>query len=109
MITRIAETKLQTLAATFKVIALTGPRQSGKTTLAKKLFQDKPYVSLENPDYRQFALQDPRGFLASYPINLFFWRDKTGHEIDIIIDESGLLLPIEIKSGQTVHSEFSRI
>ena len=67
MITRIAETKLHTLATTFKVVALTGPRQSGKTTLAKKLFQDKPYVSLENPDYRQFAIQDPRGFLASYP------------------------------------------
>jgi len=67
MISRIAESKLQNLASTFKAIALTGPRQSGKTTLAKKLFQDKPYVSLENPDYRQFAIQDPRGFLSSYP------------------------------------------
>ena len=67
MIVRTAETKLVQLAATFKVVALTGPRQSGKTTLAKRIFQDKPYVSLENPDLRQFALQDPRGFLASYP------------------------------------------
>lgn len=67
MINRIAEEKLIQLAATFKAVALTGPRQSGKTTLAKKLFKDKPYVSLENPDLRQFALQDPRGFLASYP------------------------------------------
>ena len=67
MITRTAESKLQLLADTFKAVALTGPRQSGKTTLAKKLFPDKPYVSLENPDLRQYALQDPRGFLASYP------------------------------------------
>ncbi|GAB4040341.1 ATP-binding protein [Spirosoma gilvum] len=67
MVNRIAEAKLQKLANTFKVVALTGPRQSGKTTLAKKLFQNKPYISLENPDARQFALQDPRGFLNSYP------------------------------------------
>lgn len=67
MITRVAESKLRNLAATFKAVALTGPRQSGKTTLAKKSFPDKFYVSLENPDSRQFALQDPRGFLASFP------------------------------------------
>ncbi|WP_240543462.1 AAA family ATPase [Spirosoma foliorum] len=67
MINRISEEKLIQLVITFKDVAVTGPRQSGKTTLAKKLFKDKPYVSLENPDMRQFALQDPRGFLASYP------------------------------------------
>ncbi|ADB39449.1 AAA family ATPase [Spirosoma linguale] len=67
MVNRIAEAKLAQLAASFKAVALTGPRQSGKTTLTKKLFNDKPYVSLENPDSRQFALDDPRGFLASYP------------------------------------------
>ena len=66
MIYRVAEEKLRVLAATFKAVALTGPRQSGKTTLAKAVFQDKPYVSLENTDNRTFALQDPRGFLNSY-------------------------------------------
>jgi len=66
MIYRVAEEKLRALAATFKAVALTGPRQSGKTTLAKAVFQDKPYVSLENSDTRTFALQDPRGFLNSY-------------------------------------------
>jgi uncharacterized protein len=40
------------------------------------------------------------------PINLFYWRDKTGHEIDIIVDRAGELLPIEIKSGQTSTSDY---
>lgn len=66
MIQRIATQKIKQLAAAFKAIAVTGPRQSGKTTLVKDLFQHKPYVSLENPDSRRFALEDPRGFLAQY-------------------------------------------
>ncbi len=40
------------------------------------------------------------------PVNLFYWRDKTGHEIDVIVDDAGKLLPLEIKSGKTIHSEF---
>jgi predicted AAA+ superfamily ATPase len=43
---------------------------------------------------------------AGLPINLFYWRDKTGHEIDIIIDNAGKLIPIEIKSGKTINTEF---
>ncbi len=67
MITRIAKEKLINLANTFKCVAVTGARQSGKTTLVKEVFSSKPYVSLENIDTRQFALEDPRGFLSSYP------------------------------------------
>ena len=48
-------------------ITLTGPRQSGKTTLAKEAFPQLGYVSLEAPDVRAFASQDPRAFLAQYP------------------------------------------
>ena len=48
------------------VLAILGPRQSGKTTLAKALFQDKPYVNLENPETRAFALNDPQAFLKEY-------------------------------------------
>ena len=66
MIKRNAENELRNLAAQFKAIALTGPRQSGKSTLVRYVFNDKPYVSLENPDSRRFALEDPRGFLHSY-------------------------------------------
>ena len=58
---------LRRLAARgFPIVALTGPRQSGKTTLARASFPDKPYVSLENPDEREFAEQDPRRFLERF-------------------------------------------
>lgn len=45
----------------------TRPEAVGKTTLVRHLFQDKPYVSLENPDERSFAEEDPKGFLENYP------------------------------------------
>jgi len=45
-----------------------GPRQSGKTTLARAVFEGKPYVSLEEPDNLQFARDDPRRFLDQYPV-----------------------------------------
>ena len=67
MIQRIAKEKITELASKFKAVAVTGARQTGKTTLVKQIFKDKPYVSLENPDNRSFALEDPRGFLATYP------------------------------------------
>lgn len=67
MIERIAHKKLKDLAKKFKAVAITGARQSGKTTLVKQVFKDKPYLSLENPDTRNFALNDPRGFLQTYP------------------------------------------
>lgn len=66
MIPRTATSTLERLAKGFPVVALTGPRQSGKTTLAKTVFKDKPYVSLENPDEREFALNDPKRFLARF-------------------------------------------
>ncbi len=67
MIPRDAARTLTRLAKGFPVIAITGPRQAGKTTLARDLFKDKPYVSLENPDEREFALTDPKRFLARFP------------------------------------------
>lgn len=66
MIKRIAEARLIKLAKTFRCVAVVGPRQSGKTTLCRKVFGLKPYVSLENPDMLEFAITDPRGFLAQY-------------------------------------------
>jgi predicted AAA+ superfamily ATPase len=66
MITRDAEITLRELARGYPVLALTGPRQSGKTTLARAVFSSHPYVSLENPMQREFAQTDPQGFLEKY-------------------------------------------
>ncbi len=66
-IIRKAQKELLSLARQFKSVAVVGPRQSGKTTLVRMTFPDKVYVSLENPDTRSFAIEDPRGFLASFP------------------------------------------
>lgn len=57
---------LKKYAKKYPILTLTGPRQSGKTTLLKSLFKEYRYVSLENQDNRQFALQDPNGFLEEY-------------------------------------------
>lgn len=67
MIARHAAPRLVELAGYYPIIAITGPRQSGKTTLARATFADKPYASLEDPDVRALATGDPRGFLAQYP------------------------------------------
>lgn len=67
MIIRDAEKTIITLLRGFPIVTITGPRQSGKTTLAKKIFANKPYVSLEEPDTRLFAQEDPRSFLERFP------------------------------------------
>jgi predicted AAA+ superfamily ATPase len=54
------------VASFFPAVTILGPRQSGKTTLAKMAFPKLPYASLENPDIRAFASEDPRSFLAKY-------------------------------------------
>lgn len=58
---------LRPAAAKFPVVSVTGPRQSGKTTLLRRHFPDYAYVSLEDPRERAEALEDPRGFLARFP------------------------------------------
>ena len=74
MIERALKIRLLELTKKYPVVTLTGPRQSGKSTLLKSSFPEYKYVSLEDLDMRLFATEDPRGFLATYP-------DKT------IIDE----------------------
>ena len=66
MIPRQATSTLTRLAKGFPVVALTGPRQSGKTTLVKLVFPNKAYVSLENPEELEFAQKDPKRFLARF-------------------------------------------
>ena len=70
MISRLAEKTLRRYAKGFPVICITGPRQSGKTTLAKMAFPKKQYFSLEDPDTALLARSDPRGFLDTWPDGL---------------------------------------
>jgi predicted AAA+ superfamily ATPase len=67
MIQRLAAPTLIHLAQHYPIVVLTGPRQAGKSTLAKAIFSEKPYVSLEDLDEREYAQTDPRGFLNRYP------------------------------------------
>ncbi len=66
MIDRNIESKLLEYASYYPVVTVTGPRQSGKTTLCKKVFPDKRYISLETIATRDYAREDPHGFLEEY-------------------------------------------
>lgn len=78
MIDRIITPKLKHLMTLYPIVLLTGPRQSGKSTLLKNILPDYDYISLEDLDERYYAQNDPRGFIAAHP-------DKT------IIDEAQLV------------------
>jgi hypothetical protein len=64
MIDRAIANELRQAATEYPVVTVLGPRQSGKTTLVRRNFSGKHYLSLENPDTRMTAEEDPRGFLA---------------------------------------------
>jgi hypothetical protein len=66
VIERLLQPRILELATRYPVLTLTGPRQSGKTTLSRMAFPDRPYVSLENPAQRELAGEDPVAFLARY-------------------------------------------
>ncbi|MDX2052888.1 MAG: ATP-binding protein [Polyangiaceae bacterium] len=66
MIERNAAPALRRLATQYPVLTVTGPRQSGKTTLCRALFPNHPYVNLEPIDTRDEVRRDPRGFLAAH-------------------------------------------
>ena len=72
MIRRKIEEQLCSLAKMYPVVTITGPRQSGKTTLAREVFKDHKYVSLENFDLREAAISDPKGFLKSFSAPVIF-------------------------------------
>ncbi len=72
LISRKIEPYIVRSAQQYPALAIMGPRQSGKTTLAKHLFPSKDYVNLEDPDTREYAEQNPRGFLAQFKEGAIF-------------------------------------
>lgn len=91
MITRIISNRLLALSKKIPILTITGPRQSGKTTLAKMTFPDYRYISLENPDNLDFALSDPKGFLNTYGQKIIIdeaqYAPKLFSYIQTIVDE----------------------
>jgi len=91
----------------YPVIALTGPRQSGKTTLLKSVFPKYEYVSLENPDIRNFAETDPNGFLTRYPGKIIFDEVQRVPSlfsyIQTRVDESGEMGQFILSGSQNFH------
>lgn len=68
MIDRVIENKIKEAAVKMPVIAVTGPRQSGKSTLVQKVFPNYSYVNLEDIEQRDFAKEDPKGFAKPWGI-----------------------------------------
>ncbi len=91
----------------YPVLALTGPRQSGKTTLLKSIFPDFQYVSLENPDNRNFAETDPNGFLKTYPSRVILDEVQRVPSllsfIQTLVDESGIMGQFILSGSQNFH------
>lgn len=67
MVKRTAEETLRRLASQFPVIGITGPRQSGKSTLAKAIFPDKKYVTFDDRTMRDLAASNPNDFIMAFP------------------------------------------
>ena len=99
MINRKIENKLVKMATKFPILAITGPRQSGKTTLCQKLFKKYRYISLENLDNKEYAISDPKGFLEEYNDKVIIDEAQNAPElfsyIQGMVDESG-------KTGQYI-------
>lgn len=91
----------------FPILAITGPRQSGKTTLLRRLFEGYEYVTLENPDSRQFAETDPVGFLDRYERHAIFDEVQRVPQLFSYIqgrvDESGLMGQYILSGSQNFH------
>ena len=98
---------IKKLVDKYPIIALTGPRQSGKTTLLKAMFPDYRYVSLENPDVRYFAETDPKDFLKQYDKQVIFDEvQRVPHlfsYIQSIVDESKIMGQFIFSGSQNFH------
>lgn len=101
MIARHLTKTLRAAARDFPVVTVTGPRQSGKTTLVKAVFPRHRYASLEDPENRRFALEDPRGFLGRFRGKVIL--DEVQHAPELFSYIQGIV-DEENKSGQFILS-----
>lgn len=94
IVRQIADSIRKTLAM-YPVLAITGPRQSGKTTMLKTMFADYRYISLENPDIRQYAIEDPNRFLQEFDDKVIFDEVQRVPElfsyIQTLVDKSDIM------------------
>lgn len=104
---RNIENAIRKFITKYPVLAVTGPRQSGKTTMLKLLFSDYRYVSLENPDNRNFAETDPNGFLKMYDKQVILDEVQRVPAlfsyIQTIVDESGMMGQFILSGSQNFH------
>lgn len=95
MIPRHAASRLLRLLQGFPVVTVSGPRQSGKTTLVRQLMPHKPYVSLEAPAQREFARSQPAEFLRQFPLGAVFDEAQSAPELlpemQGVVDTSGAM------------------
>jgi predicted AAA+ superfamily ATPase len=95
---------IQTYLKKYPIVAITGPRQSGKTTMLKKQFSKYRYVNLENPDMRQFAQRDPRSFMKEYDKYVIFDEVQRVPELfsymQAMVDDSGIMGQFIISGSQ---------
>jgi uncharacterized protein len=107
IVARTLAESLKTQAGYYPVLALTGPRQSGKTTLLRTMFPEYTYVSLENPDSRLFAIEDPVGFLDQYPERVIFDEAQQAPELFSYlqgrVDERRLMGQYILSGSQNFH------
>lgn len=107
IVNRIISSSIKEIIGKYPIIAVTGPRQSGKTTLLKSMFPDYEYVSLENPDMRSFAETDPNGFLNKYNEKIIFDEIQRVPPLfsylQTIVDECGLMGQFILSGSQNFH------
>ncbi|MCC7466228.1 MAG: ATP-binding protein [Saprospiraceae bacterium] len=107
MIQRALAIQIKKLAGLYPIVALTGPRQSGKTTLLVNMFPEYRYVSLENPDNLSFAVNDPNGFLELYSENVIFDEVQRAPELfsflQTWVDKSGKMGQFILSGSQNFH------
>lgn len=104
---RTIESSIKYYAKKYPVLAVTGPRQSGKTTMLKTMFPKYTYISLENPDLREFATTDPNGFFEYYSGNLILDEVQQTPAlfsyIQTLVDASGKMGQFILSGSQNFH------